>query len=198
MRPFWRQDQIEDLALITLLDFRRQTGLPLSPPIDVDLVGEIACGLSWDWDILPEALGTKVWAGLYPRERLVVLNETHRDAFAAKSGLERFTKAHEIGHWVLHVRDGFYHYSAPEYSSATEYSATATKPRDRWLERHADWFAAALLMPATVFVPAAELCDLDDWKQLYRLASTFDVTITALTVRLEQLGLRPSATMARS
>ncbi len=188
MRPFWRQEQIEDLALITLLDFRRRTGLPLAPPIDVDLVGEISCGLSWDWDVLPEPPGTKVWAGLYPRERLVVLNETHRDTFVAKSGLERFTKAHEIGHWILHVRDGFYHHSAPqEYCFVEEY--TASKPCDHWLERHADWFAAALLMPANLFVPAAEECDLSDWKQLYRLAATFDVTITALTVRLQQLGL---------
>jgi hypothetical protein len=198
MRPFWRQDQIEDLALITLLDFRRRTGLPLAPPIDVDLVGEIACGLSWDWDVLPEPPGSVVWAGLYPRERLVVLNETHRDTFAAKSGLERFTKAHEIGHWILHVRDGFYHSSAPN-ATTMEYSPSATRPaagalpRDRWLERHADWFAAALLMPASVFVPAAELCDLRDWKQLYRLAASFDVTITALTVRLQQLGLRPAS-----
>ena len=195
MRPFWRQDQIEDLALITLLDFRRQTGMPLAPPIDIDLVGEIACGLTWDWDVLPEPPGSIVWAGLYPKEKLVVLNEKHREAFLAKSGLERFTKAHEIGHYVLHVRDGYYEYST-EYSGPqkdTDFIPYFNPSnRDHWLERHADWFAAALLMPASVFVPVAEAYDLSDWKQLYRLAEVFNVSITALTVRLEQLGLRPA------
>ena len=44
--------KIEDMAFVTLLDFRRRTGLKLEPPIDVDLVGELGCGLQWDWDVL--------------------------------------------------------------------------------------------------------------------------------------------------
>jgi len=190
MQPFWSREQIEDRALLTLLDFRRQTGLPLAPPIDVDLVGEISCGLYWDWDVLPEPPSTLIWAALYPHERRVVLNEAHLDKFTAKSGLERFTKAHEIGHWILHV-DGQWEYSHPwQYSDFAVGDWCQPQPgKTNWIERHADWFAAALLMPATVFVPIAEEHDLREWRSLYALARTFDVTISALCARLAQLGL---------
>jgi IrrE N-terminal-like domain len=189
MQPIWRRQQVEDLALITLLEFRRRTGLPLSPPLDVDLVGEIACGLHWDWDTLAEPPRTLIWAALFPRERRVVLNETHKDLFVQKSGLERFTKAHEIGHWILHVQEEARRHSpdgnAPELCSALP----APGSRAHWLEKHADWFAGALLMPASVFVPIAECYDLGEWKSLYELARLFDVTISALCVRLAHLGL---------
>ena len=194
MKTIWRRQQVEDLALITLLDFRRQTGLPLTPPIDVDLVGEIVCGLQWDWDVLREPPGIVIWAALFPETRTVVLNETHKAKFAEKSGLERFTKGHEIGHWVLHVE-------APnpgETASAKPPTNTASaqmfcregeaKPIN-WVEKHADWFAGALLMPASVFVPIAEQYDLCEWKSLYELAQLFDVTISALCVRLAHLEL---------
>jgi hypothetical protein len=190
MQRFWRREQIEDRALLTLLDFRRQTGLPLEPPIDVDLVGEISCGLYWDWDVLPEPPSTLIWAALYPHERRVVLNEAHVDKFRAKSGLERFTKAHEIGHWILHV-DGQSEYSQPlQHSDAV--AGNLSQPlqgKTDWIERHADWFAASLLMPATIFVPIAEQHDLSEWRSLYALARTFDVTISALVARLAQLKL---------
>jgi len=183
MQPIWRRQQVEDLALITLLDFRRQSGLPLAPPIDVDLVGEIACGLRWDWDVLEEPAGAIIWAGLYPHEKRVVLNERHLDKFAAKSGLERFTKGHEIGHWVLHAAGGKYEQSGPALWCSGEGSNV------NWIEKHADWFAGALLMPAGIFVPIAEEYDLLQWKSLYELAKLFDVTISALCVRLAHLGL---------
>jgi len=202
MPTIWRRQQIEDLALITLLDFRRQTGLPLTPPIDVDLVGEIMCDLRWDWDILVEPPGTLIWAGLFPHERRVVLNETHKDKFTAKSGLERFTKGHEIGHWILHVaderngrviegekgRNGDYLNCASAASPPLSSSLLCNGPVN-WQEKQADWFAGALLMPANVFVPIAERYDLFQWKSLYELARLFDVTISALCVRLAQLDL---------
>ena len=39
------------------------------------------------------------------------------------------------------------------------------------------------------FVPIAEAYDLLQWKSLYELAKLFDVTISALCVRLAHLGL---------
>jgi len=185
MQPIWRRQQVEDLALITLLDYRRQSGIALTPPIDVDLVGEIACGLRWDWDVLEEPAGTIIWAGLYPHEKRVVLNERHLDKFAEKSGLERFTKGHEIGHWVLHASaDGHDQQTWPLWCSGME-----SQRNVNWIEKHADWFAGALLMPASVFAPITEEYDLLQWKSLYELAKLFDVTISALCVRLAHLGL---------
>lgn len=198
MKRFWRRDQIEDLAFVTLLDFRRRTGLRLEPPIDVDLVGELGCGLQWDWDVLPEPPSTLVWAALFPHEARVVMNEAHAPKFAASRGLERFTKAHEIGHWMLHV-DKAKIDKAEEYSDGgivTEYivrgtltSSQARRGQTNWLERHADWFAAALLMPASIFVPAAEQLDLRDENSLRQLAARFDVSLAALRARIGQLEL---------
>ena len=196
MKRFWRRDQIEDMAFVTLLDFRRRTGLKLEPPIDVDLVGELGCGLQWDWDVLPEPPSTLVWAALFPHEARVVMNEAHAPKFAASRGVERFTKAHEIGHWMLHVDKA--KIDAAEYSDGvvTEYivrdalASSHSRPGEtNWLERHADWFAAALLMPASIFVPAAEQLDLRDENSLRRLASRFDVSHAALRARIGQLEL---------
>jgi hypothetical protein len=205
MQRFWRREQIEDIALLTLLDFRRRTGVRLAPPIDVDLVGELACGLQWDWDVLPEPPSTLVWAALFPHEARVVLNETHARKFAASSGLERFTKSHEIGHWMLHVDKEKGEYSegvAPEFIvRGALHSTIGRAGQTNWLERHADWFAAALLMPASIFVPIAESSDLYDARVLKKLARTFDVSLAALRARLSQLGLSfhpgaPSADVA--
>jgi len=196
MKRFWRRDQIEDMAFVTLLDFRRRTGLKLEPPIDIDLVGEIGCGLQWDWDVLPEPPSTLVWAALFPHEARVVMNEAHAPKFAASRGLERFTKAHEIGHWMLHVDKAKIDEAEYSDSVVTEYivrDALATSHTRRgetnWLERHADWFAAALLMPASIFVPAAEQLDLRDENALRHLALRFDVSLAALRARLGQLEL---------
>ena len=202
MKRYWKREEIEDFALVTLLDFRRRTGVRLVPPIDVDLVGELGCGLQWDWDVLPEPSQTLVWAALFPHESRVVLNETHANKFAASRGLERFTKAHEIGHWLLHVDKIKGEISVPEYSQ-TRYSSdlaasyivrgalTATHTRKgetNWLERHADWFAAALLMPANLFVPAAENCDWSTPNAVAGLARRFGVSRAAARARLCQLG----------
>ncbi|MDF2439372.1 MAG: hypothetical protein JWN98_356 [Abditibacteriota bacterium] len=192
----WRRQQVEDIAFITLLDFRRQTGRPLRAPVDVDLVGEIVCGLLWDWDELPEPPRTKVLAGLFPDQGRVVMNEKHAEEFRRKPGLERFTKAHEVGHWLLHVDHNnlqqnpqiLIEADAHQPSFWSQQEARTSLQID-WRERHADWFAAALLMPANLFIAVAEEFDLREWKSLYALARRFDVTISALCVRLEQLGL---------
>jgi hypothetical protein len=193
MNKYWRREQIEDIAVVTLLDFRRQTGTPLAPPIDVDLVGELTCGLQWDWDVLPEPPSTLVWAALFPHEARVVLNETHAHKFSASRGLERFTKAHEIGHWMLHVDKEKGEYSPallPEFTvRGALHSTIGRDGQTDWLERHADWFAAALLMPANIFVPIAEQHDLQNPRSLGKLARTFGVSLAALRARLSQLNL---------
>jgi IrrE N-terminal-like domain len=188
VNTFWRRSDVEDFAWDTLLRARRETGLPLTPPIDVDLIGELLCELRWDWDPLPESGGKIVWAGLYPRERRVVLNETHKATFVAKPGLERFSKAHEIGHDLMHVDHATLDHPVLPGLELPELFICRNGDRS-WREKQAEWFAAVLLMPRPLFLPIARQFDLLRWASLYDLARTFDVTISALRVRLAELNL---------
>ncbi len=85
----------------------------------------------------------------------------------------RFTIAHEIGHFVLHpgrVR--------PERGGAT----TEAMRRE---EREADAFAADLLMPEHLVRQAVA----EQGADLHRLADRFDVSVSAMQVRLSRLGI---------
>ena len=56
-------------------------------------------------------------------------------------------------------------------------------------ELQAERFAAFLLLPKHLLVPAIEGVDLLQWATLYRLRDAFHVSISALTFRLQGLGL---------
>ena len=87
---------------------------------------------------------------------------------------DRFTKAHELGHYFLH-------YLYPGHSGEMHYGRGA---RDR-AETEANVFASALLMPADKFKAAHQELMGDSWK----LAARFDVSPQAASVRAEVLGL---------
>jgi IrrE N-terminal-like domain len=181
MKRYWRRAEVEHYAWRTLQEFERRHGSPLSLPVDVDLIGELVFGLTWDWDTIPEPPGRVIWAGLVPRERRVVMNERHLEAYRRNEGLERFTKAHELGHWACHVLHGLPGGAGLVCSAARQ-----------WLERHADWFAASLLMPAPLLIPAARRLDLERWPERYALRDRFNVSITALNRRLAHLRIAAS------
>jgi hypothetical protein len=188
MRRYWRRAEVEQLAWQTLIRFRRQLGAPLRLPVDVDLIGELVCGLTWDWDEIPEPPGRRIWAGLFPGERRVVMNERHLALYRQNEGLERFTKAHEVGHWVCHVRGGFARAEAPTTRAVI---LLRDASQHDWRERHANWFAAALLMPIPLVLSAASDLDLSTWRDRYALRDRFNVSISALNARLATLGLSP-------
>jgi len=50
-------------------------------------------------------------------------------------------------------------------------------------------YAAAILMPKDLLRAEVDKIDRTRWSNLYRIAEQFDVTISALKVRLQQLGL---------
>lgn len=209
------KQQVEDEACRVLADYARETGDPLAAPVDVDLIGEILFGLHFDWDEIEEPLDKfahvasdipasrrrdlVVLGGLYPRSRRVVLNEKHQALFAENRGLERFTKGHEIGHWVLHIDQAALAHPSlslfDDEAGGSDGGAPANESiicrdgDDTWIERQANWFSAALLMPKELFVPAATGMNLGTWPAQYELATRFDVTISALVVRLQQFGL---------
>ena len=84
---------------------------------------------------------------------------------------DRFTVAHELGHYVLHSRFG------------VEPLKVAREGNDR-AEWEANWFAAALLMPQEEFTAMAKNLDLPE------LAYHFDVSTQSAQIRMESLGLQ--------
>ncbi len=130
-----------------------------------------------------------ILAGLAPRTKRIVFNETRFAMFEETPGLYRTVLAHEAGHWELHADkslaaqlslDGM----DPGFQCLYRKGSTA----DTWDERNAHRFMSYLLMPADLLAPAVKGLNLSNWRDLYRLRDLFGVTITALLVRLETMG----------
>ena len=144
------------------------------------------------------------------------MNERHRTLFDTKPGLERFTKGHEMGHWDLFIDQGALEHPT---LFALDDCSPFTRRRSpvgevtvmKWLlsfsegqdflrdlksraddpdeARVVNRYAAAILMPQDLLRAEVGKVDRIRWSNLYRIAEQFEVTISALTVRLQQLGL---------
>lgn len=184
-KDFIPYQRIERLTADTLRAYQRETGSPLELPVDIDLIGEMLYGIVWEYDLLDDP---KTLAALFAGSRTVKLNDLHAKRFREKPGFERFTKAHEIGHWILHVDQAVLGFGCLPGLERRE-RVLCRNGAERPMERQADLYAAALLMPTDLLIKAARAYDLCRWPELYALAEAFDVTITALKIRLERLGL---------
>jgi Zn-dependent peptidase ImmA (M78 family) len=87
---------------------------------------------------------------------------------------QRFTAAHEIGHWMLGHGNSFRDL-ASNYSSAS----------DTIVERQANAFAACLLMPRGQVIGLAR----NSTKSVDEMARTFSVSRVAMEYRLRNLGI---------
>jgi hypothetical protein len=211
-----RNQEIEEIAASRLAELQRRLGRPLSPPIPIDLIAEQVLGLDFLWEPIDELPGEKILGGLVAKKRLIVLNESRKDFFAGKPGVERSTKGHEMGHWDLFIDKGSLDHPtlfdvegdgpfAFRSSPAGDVAIIKALDRDsegrellRKIQSRADEpdearavnrYAAALSMPADMIRADALKIDRTHWPNLYRLAEKYEVTISALRVRLEQLGL---------
>ncbi|MCV7251611.1 ImmA/IrrE family metallo-endopeptidase [Mycobacterium hackensackense] len=130
-----------------------------------------------DIDVLLRRLGGDVRSAI-DEESLHVRGRGNFTVFIphfTSSRRDRFTIAHELGHYFLHYL----------YPKEVEDKKFGRGGRDR-AETEANVFASALLMPAEKFADAYRELGGDPW----RLASRFDVSPRAATVRAEVLGLR--------
>lgn len=90
-------------------------------------------------------------------------------------GRERFSVAHEVGHWELHRGRSFKcRVDEPDSNVAS----------DRTLEKEADTFAAHLLMPGSLFNPLVRQLGQPNFKQLADVASQFNTSLMATALRL--------------
>jgi hypothetical protein len=213
---FYRSEQIERIAEQRLLQFEEKLGRPLTIPVDIELFGDLVLDLSILWEEIDELPGEEVLAGLRADKRLIVMNERRKVAMEGKPGRRRLTQGHEMGHWDLFVdkskleHPGLFENATEEifaYRSSTggqievmqrlllcqegiELLREIKKRSDPPDElRCVNRYAAAVLMPRAIIVEEAKRIDRTRWPNLYRLAERFDVTISALRVRLEQMNL---------
>lgn len=119
-------------------------------------------------------------SGFFFREgerRVIGVNATH------PSVRQRFTIAHELGHFVLHDSEGLHLDQAFKFRDRS--SALAIDPQ----EIDANRFAAELLMPEDEVLEAVRSGDLDlnDNQAVRRLARHFGVSQQALMIRLATL-----------
>jgi hypothetical protein len=213
---FYRNEQIEQIAERRLLEFERRLARPLSLPVDIELFGELVLDLSILWEDIDELPGEEVLAGLRAPDRMIVMNERRKAEMDQKPGRRRLTQGHEMGHWDLFVDKSkldhptLFEAAAPglfAYRSSTggqveiiktllaceegrellrEINARADAPDE---QRSVNRYAAAILMPRAIVIDEARKIDRTQWRNLYPLAARFDVTISALCVRLEQFNL---------
>jgi len=100
---------------------------------------------------------------------------------------QRFTIAHEIGHFLLHREDSDLFIDKTYVAFRDSESA---KGEER-AEIQANQFAAALLMPAQLVQRelSDELVDLAATDTIDQLAARFGVSVQSMAFRLENLGL---------
>jgi Zn-dependent peptidase ImmA (M78 family) len=84
---------------------------------------------------------------------------------------DRFTMAHELGHYVLHSNFG-------------QRPIRVARDGSTRVEWEANWFAAGFLMPRKKFIQAHKMTP-----QPRLLSAKFDVSIAAAQVRMDSLGL---------
>lgn len=94
-------------------------------------------------------------------------------------GRRRFTIAHELGHWYLHMD-----VDSEQVEQFCRPSDLNTKAH---IEGQANAFAAALLMPSTLLKEQAHTCRMN----IPLLAKRFDVSVPAMRVRLVSEDLLP-------
>ncbi len=112
---------------------------------------------------------------------IIGVNESHHP------NRQRFTLAHELGHFLLHGNSSSIFIDASPVFFRDETSSQGSKLR----EIEANAFAAELLMPEPMLrkVTKNQTLDAFDEGAVRRLAAQFGVSTQAITIRLTKLGL---------
>ncbi len=186
--PFLSDLQIEEMAYRLLGRYESLRGLIASPPVPIERIVEDVLDLNIVWDTVPERQNQSILATLDPCSKTVLFNESRRSLIDGTPGLYYTVLAHEAGHWVAHVDQALLaQQPLPEFdyhfNCLFHYSRTSQEPR----EAEAHKFMGFLLMPSQLLSEVTTDVDLLSWPALYGLRDLFQVTITALRIRLEQL-----------
>jgi len=179
---FYHPKTIERKAGELLTDYYKKGISEIIPPIKIDKILELHLNLNVLWESFNDSA---ILAGLIPNEKTVVFNDDLKDEFSKNKSRENFTKAHEVGHWVLHVDHSAIN-ANPLPGFSRPYEIICRGEVDNWDEKNADRFAGCLLIPKELI--AKENTEFNDWSDIYNIAEKFNVSTTAMKIRLENLG----------
>lgn len=102
---------------------------------------------------------------------------------------QRFTIAHELGHFVLHKNSNESIFVDKDYKVLFRNQESSTGEHKR--EQEANAFAASILMPTKLLIEQIQnhFIDLTDEDAVKRLAQMFNVSVIAMTIRISNLNL---------
>ena len=187
---FLTDAQLEDMAAGLLGRYESLFGAVTGPPVPVERILEDVLDLRILWDSIPEPPGQSVLAALEPGSKTVVFNESRRALIDETKGLYNTVLAHEAGHWEAHVDHGqLAQRSLPDFDGGFSCLFRSSGPGQEPREVQAHKFMGFLLMPSHALSEAVQTADLLIWPGLYHFRERFQVTITALKIRLERLSL---------
>lgn len=182
-------NEIERRAYLLIGDYEKKYGR-ISPPVPVERIAENVLDLILEWSVIPESSGNIIFAGLDPMQKKVVFNERRKSEYDRSGGLYNTVLAHEIGHWILHVGPADLGLqgalSGMDMASPFVFRKSGPSTPVEW---QAHTFMSYLVLPHKLlrnYMVTENLCD---WATLYFLKDKFDITISALTMRLTKMGL---------
>lgn len=156
-----------------------------SAPVNVEQIA-IALGVAVQYEPAEDALCGFLLRD-YPHQKVVIgVNKNH------PLNRRRFTIAHELGHFLLHVGGKFH----VDYKFRLKLSDEEVHTGTSIEEKEANLFAAELLMPARFIkqdlakidaLDFFEALDLFEDEKLLNLAKHYQVSVQALTFRLAYL-----------
>lgn len=183
----------EKEAISFLEEYRESTGNGIGPPVPVELLVE---SLS-DFDILyaSDGLSEDESGRIDFGQRLITIRSDESEQ------RQRFSLAHEAGHLRLHAKTvELLNVPIPGLFGDTTRPHMSRRSSKDWHEVEANRFAAALLMPISLLRPALEQAR-EKFKQSSKLpnkklelvqsylAAQFNVSFTAMVIRLKSTGL---------
>lgn len=176
----------EEQACEVIALHEKTTGVRVEFPVPIDLIVERTFGLQVLWDDIEEPPDLRILGALMAADRLIVMNARHEELFGEVIGPERFTLAHELGHWLYDADDPdqlALSFESDSRELCLEPRAVSTQ--DALLrELNANNFASHLLMPEYL-VRAVDVEELVGAP--LRVAREWGVSQQAYRYRLEHL-----------
>lgn len=183
-----------DVITSRIINEYNESLLTQNQPVEIPIeeIIEFHYGFNIEYEHL-NYISPDVIAAIFPESMRIVMNESKSQLFNQNEGFHRFTFAHELGHWVLHVEDKQNLQTTIELGNQTTnvFFCRDQNKINQQIERQADLFAGSILMPKKLMESALRSLSTKNIlrSDLHQLASCFGVSKSALQVRINQLKL---------